>query len=271
MDAASLNKRAQEFKALHRPGHPVILANVYDIPSAQAVAGIPSCKALATASYAVALVHGVDDETLSLETNLAAVEGISSVARQHDKPLTVDLQHGYGDQLEQAIRGVIQCGAVGANLEDTDRDSGAQQLLFDPSLAVERIRRALTAAREAGVPDFVINARCDVLLMGQKGTGDMVEETIRRGKMYLAAGATSVFVLGGSQRGGLGGDEIKRLSEAFEGRLNVSCVLGEPGKLNVQEVAALGVSRISVGPQLLVKAVEAVKREAETLLNGLSQ
>ncbi|KIX09442.1 uncharacterized protein Z518_00522 [Rhinocladiella mackenziei CBS 650.93] len=262
MDPASLNKKAQELKALHQPGNPVIFANVYDIPSSRVVAGLPSCKALATASFAVARAYGLEDKDLTLETNLQAVRRIGRVACEFNKPLTVDIQDAYGDRLEEAIVGLIERGAVGCNLEDCNMETNE---MYAPDEAVDRIKRALTVARAEGIPDFVLNARCDVLLHG----GDM-EEVFTRGKMYLAAGATSVFVLGGRSRGGVKTEEIKRLVKEFDGRLNVSCQLMVPGKLSVKEIAELGVSRISVGPQMLFKATEAIETEAEKLLSGIS-
>ncbi|KAE9371042.1 hypothetical protein N431DRAFT_18815 [Stipitochalara longipes BDJ] len=87
---------ARTLKALHQPGNSLILANVYDILSARAVASLPSSKALATASYAVAAALGITDEDLDLDANLAAIPDIAAVATQFNKPLTVDIQDGYG-------------------------------------------------------------------------------------------------------------------------------------------------------------------------------
>lgn len=258
MDTENLNQKAKLLKSLHVPGKPLVLANVYDIASTHTVAALPSCKALATASYAVALANGTEDKKLTLEVNLRAVRSINNVAcDEYKKPLSVDLQDGYGNRLEEAIVGIIERGAVGCNLEDFDRESG---MLYPPKVAVDRIKRALMVAKAEGVPDFVLNARCDVLLRGGN-----IDDVYQRGKMYLAAGATSVFVLGGSSRGGLKDDEVKSLVKEFDGRLSVSCRMA-PGNLSVKEIAQRGVNRISIGPQLFLAAQEAVKREAEKLL-----
>jgi len=101
------NAEAQSFKTLHVPGNPVLLANVYDVTSARIVAALPACKALATASYAVALANGTEDAKLTLETQLATVEAIAAIAREHNKPLTVDLQDAYGDRLEEAVTKIV--------------------------------------------------------------------------------------------------------------------------------------------------------------------
>jgi 2-methylisocitrate lyase-like PEP mutase family enzyme len=189
----SRNDLAQTLKSLHKPGRPLVLANVYDILSARAVAALPSCQALATASYAVARANGVDDDDMTFETNLDAARRIGAVAKEFGKPLTLDIQDAYGDRLEEAIQTAIDAGVVGVNLEDCDKDS---QKMNSKATGVSRIKRALSTARQYGVPDFVVNARCDTLIHG----GELAE-VIERGTAYLDAGATTVFVWGGSQRG----------------------------------------------------------------------
>lgn len=177
------NEMAKVFKQLHIPDKPLVLANVYDYPSAQAVAALPSTRALATASFGIARAAGTKDEDLTLDTNLQAVRLISKAAKEFQKPLSVDIQDAYGSRLEEAIHGLIECGVVGVNLEDCDKD---MQQMYNPEDAVERVKRVIAVATAAGVPDFVVNARCDALLHG----GDL-DEAIQRGKKYLDAGATT--------------------------------------------------------------------------------
>lgn len=256
MASKQLNNLAQSFRGLHRPGQPLVLANVYDVLSARAVAPLSSCHAVATASYSVAMAAGTNDDDLSFEQNIAAAQLIGKVAAEHNKPLTVDLQDGYGTRLEDAIRQVIEAGAVGINLEDCDKESKA---LYSPDDAAARIGRALSAASKAGVPDFVVNARCDALVMGGK-----LEEAILRGKKYLEAGATTVFVWGGGKRG-VSRDEVEQLVKAFDGRLNVSLKWDKQG-LSVAQLAKLGVARISVGPTIMFFAMAEYQKRAKELL-----
>ncbi|WEW59243.1 hypothetical protein PRK78_004712 [Emydomyces testavorans] len=251
---SSASTRASKLRQLHVPGKPVVFANVYDPFTAKIVAANPSSEALATASYAVAAIHGLEDDELDLETNLAAVKRIATIAIKHDKPLTVDLQDGYGSRLEEAIEAIIAAGASGCNLEDRDNETGK---LFPFDVAVDRVRRALAAAAKAGVPDFVLNARTDAVAYSFD-----VEEAVTRGKAYLDAGATTAFVWGGP-RGGLSREEVVKLSNAFGGRLNVIAL--ENG-LTIQELADIGVARISVGPRLWRKAMSAFEGAANELL-----
>ncbi|KAJ5518627.1 Pyruvate/Phosphoenolpyruvate kinase [Penicillium expansum] len=127
------------------------------------------------------------------------------------KPLTVDVQDGHGDasELADTIKQVIELGAVGCNLEDMD----ATGVLRSVEEATARVGVAVQAAREAGVPDFVVNARTDVLLT-ENGT---IEEAIERGRAFLEAGATTVFVWGGPSGRGVSSAEVTKLVDALGG------------------------------------------------------
>lgn len=117
----------------------------------------------------------------------------------------------------------------------------------------------IQVAKQHGVLDFVVNARCDTLIHG-----GALAEVIERGKAYLAAGATTVFVWGGSKRG-VSSAEVEEMVRAFDGRLNVSMIMSEKG-LNVAQISELGVARISVGPQIQFLAMDTFAREAEKIL-----
>lgn len=86
-----------------------------------------------------------------------------------------------------------------------------------------------------------------------------------RGKQYLEAGATTVFVWGGSKRGVSKG-EVENLVKSFHGRLNVILKRTADG-LSVKQLADMGVARISIGPALQFAAMGAVKKEAEAILS----
>jgi 2-methylisocitrate lyase-like PEP mutase family enzyme len=251
--AAVTNAVAKTFKALHKPGQPVVLANVYDTLTARTVAAMPSSKALATASYAVALANESKDGELTLEQNLSAVRGIVKVAKEFNKPLTVDAQDAYGPRLEETVSSLIDLGVVGMNLEDSHP---ADETMYSKSEAVDRIKRALKTANEKGVPDFVVNARCDTLRQNE------FSDVLDRGKAYLEAGATTVFVIPGKR--GIKGEDVAEMVKEFGGMLNVG-----PGALTVKQLAELGLARISVGPMLQIKAMKTFSEEAEKLLTGV--
>ncbi|KAL4886103.1 Phosphoenolpyruvate/pyruvate domain-containing protein [Aspergillus karnatakaensis] len=251
-----LNALAQTFKSLHLPGTPLIIANIHDAPSAKAVASLSSSKAIATGSYAIAEAAGTTDDELPLDELLRSAKIIGKMVKPFGKPLSIDIRDGYGDKLEQIVTEFITgAGVVGVNLEDFDSRSGK---FYTVSEAAGRIACVLSTAKALNVPDFVVNARCDILVKG----GELAE-VMERGKAYLAAGATMVFVWGGSGRGGVKRDEVTRLVEAFDGRLNVL-----KGELSVKELAEIGVARVSVGPLLQSRAVERIREVAAELLES---
>ena len=251
------NTLAKQFKDLHVPSNPIILANVYDGASAKLVASLPQSKAIATGSYAVAEAAGTSDDKLSSEDLLRASRNISTAIRGFNKPITVDVRDGYGSQLASMVKELIEIGVVGVNLEDFDNET---KTMYSQEEAVSRIKETIDTAKNLGVPDFVVNARCDVVLKGGE-----LDEVIKRGQAYLAAGATTVFVFGGPKRGGITREEVVKLVEAFEGRLSVS---KSKDGLTPSTLAAIGVARISVGPRLQNAALEKMKEVAEELFNS---
>jgi 2-methylisocitrate lyase-like PEP mutase family enzyme len=256
------NALALRLKALHQPGNPVILTNVWDAISASTIASLPGTTALATASYAIAAAAGIADEDLTLDVNLRAVAAIATVAKKHNIPLTVDMQDGFGEQLEEGVREVIKLGAVGLNLEDLGREKDG---LYSLEEAQDRIRRVMKVAKEEGVPDFVVNARTDALFTPPEAS---LDAAIARGKAYLKAGASNVFIWGGPSRDGWGREDVEKAVEALEGKLNVLLVRMKPGCLSVEELRTVGVARISVGPQLMFRTMGAVGDEARNILEG---
>lgn len=250
----SQNELARKFKSLHVPGDPVVLANVWDGASAAKIAAHPSTKAIATASFAIAATQGLEDNELMLEGNLAGIRnvvaGIRKAGKWEEIPLSADLQEGYEDPAE-TVRRAIHLGVIGCNIEDVHDKEGC---IRSTDEACDRIKTALKAAADAGVPDFVINARTDIL-----GYGGNITDVIERGKRFLDVGATTVFVWG-VMKWDIQPDEVKQMVEALDGRLAV-----QPGSIGVEKLKELGVSRISVGPALWRKSMSVVEDEGVRL------
>ena len=256
--AISHRALATAFRALHVPGKPIIVTNCYDAISAKTIADIPSTRALATASYAIAAAAGSTDDDMTLETNLAAVSGIAKVAKERGLPLTVDFQDGYGDRLEEGIEKLLAHGVVGVNIEDWDK---AAQKFIPIETAADRVKRVLTVTKKHGIDEFVVNARADSMLHGES-----LSDALTRGKAYLAAGATTIFVLGGTNpAGGMSKEEVTEAVRALDGKVNIGFKL-DPARLSIKELSDLGISRISVGPTLQFVAMKALKEEAEKIL-----
>src|SRR5215218_8003645 len=174
-----LAARARTLLELHQAPEILVLANVWDVVSAQVVAAIEGVRALATASHSIAATFGYEDgENIPLDLHLDMVGRIVGAV---DLPVTMDFEAGYGDAGETARR-AIEVGVVGGNLEDQMKP------LDDAVAAVEAVLRA---GRDAGI-DFVLNARTDAFVRAPRDTdrGALVTEAIRRGRAFLEARAS---------------------------------------------------------------------------------
>lgn len=237
--------KAEQFKALHVAGNPLVLFNIWDAGSARAVAAT-NARALATSSWAVAAAHGLaDGEKLALDLAIANLRRIVAVT---DLPVSIDIESGYGEP-GRAIEQTIEAGAVGCNMEDSFPHDGT---LRDISEQAARLRQARRAADAAGIP-FFINARTDVFF--QKGASDAenasIQAVLERARAYADAGADGIFVPGLAN--------IKRIAKLTAASpLPVNVMLGADSPAP-QEFARAGVARVSYGPApylLMMKALE---------------
>lgn len=272
------NKLAQTLKSLHIPSQPLIFANVWDLASLNMVLCLNSevskpVKAIATASWSFAASLGIKDEELTMEQNLASIRNLAATVASADLPLSVDLQDGCGSRLREAVSEAIQAGAHGANIEDSIPARGLRQgiekSLYPLNEQIRRLKLAVRAAADAGLPDFVINARCDEFALKDDlnlNNETRMKEAVRRGKAYLDAGATTVFFWRGYGTGFTEGD-VQTLVKELDGRVAIR--LGQTrAALSVSQLAKLGVARISIGPSLFQIAMNAAKKSALGILEG---
>ena len=257
-------KLAKVLRELHVPGQQLLLTNIWDPPTTSLALASPETKVIATDSFAIASVIGVADDELTYEDNLEAIGRVSHrlavEGRATTIPLTADLQNGYGTRLEEAIESMLELGVVGVNLEDSLSSKPGELRLMDADENAGRIRAAMEVAARKGVANFVINARTDCVLLGKT-----IEEAIQRGRKYLDAGATTVFVWGGMKRG-LRDDEVTKLVKGLEGKVNVSYRKDMKDALSVKQIADLGVARISMGSGLWREGMRAVEKELRGIL-----
>jgi 2-methylisocitrate lyase-like PEP mutase family enzyme len=243
--------RARALLDLHTAPEILVLANVWDVVSAQVVAAAPGVKALATASHSIAATFGYEDgENIPLDLHLSMV---GRIVRAVDVPVTMDMEAGYGDPGETARR-AIGLGVVGGNLEDQMKP------LDDAVAAVEAV---LEAGRKSGI-DFVLNARTDAVIRAEPGTdrGAAIAEAVRRGRAFLEVGAPVVFVPGVAAR-----EEIEALVEGLgRGKLSVISVPGR--SLPARELQELGVVRVSTGPFTQQVALTALQDAATEITAG---
>ena len=226
-------RRFESFRALHVPGDPLVLYNIWDVGSALAVARA-GAKALATGSHPVADANGfADGQGVPIDFALA---NAARIVEAVDLPVTVDFEGAYSEDPEAGARNVAHLGATGAigcNFEDqVIGGEGVHPLALQS--------RRIAAARRAVGDAFFINARTDLFLKVTEHDDALVDQVIERGKVFADAGASGFFVPRLADPG-----QIQRIVEAVPLPLNVIAFPGCPPK---SEWADAGVARISHGP-----------------------
>ncbi len=242
-------EKAATLLALHDDPELLVLVNAWDVASARKVAAQPGCRAIATASAAIAAMYGYEDgEHIPVELMLDMTARIAAAV---ELPVTADLEAGYGD-VADTVRRAIAAGAVGGNLEDEMRPLDE---------AVAAVRLACETAAGEGI-DFVLNARTDAFLMAdERDPEEVLEDAIARGQAFLAAGAACVFAPGWQDA-----DTIAKLVDGL-GQRKLS-LLGFPGTPPPSELAALGVARVSYGPFPQLEVLDGLGDLATRLLSG---
>lgn len=245
-------EKAENLRGLHCGEQPLVLINVWDVAGAKIVEelGFP---AAATASAAISASLGFEDnEAIGRDAMLAVVKRIAGAV---EIPVTADLEAGYGPTVEDAVataRGAIEAGAVGLNFEDSAHKDTS--ILYDAELQAARIRAIREVGAQLGVP-LVINARTDVFFRTELPDEEKFRESVRRGKIYLEAGADCIYVLGPTDE-----SIIERLVKAIPAPLNM---LALPEAPSIARMAELGVKRISYGPRPMRHAMTAFREAAQ--------
>lgn len=252
---SELAATADRLLSLHHGERPLILPNAWDVASARAVERA-GAAAVATTSSGVAEALGYPDgEAIPPAEMFAAVARIAAAV---SVPVTADLESGYGLPADELVTRLLETGAVGLNLEDTDRGHDSPRLT-EVDAAAERIAAVRAAGAAAAVP-VVINARIDSFLRGPGGPGEQLEDALGRSRAYLAAGADCVYPIWLTDS-----DAIGRLVSELAAPVNV---LLRPGSPDVEQLTALGVRRISVGGGLARHALALAEELARQLVAG---
>ncbi len=225
--------KSERLRALHVPGQPLILWNIWDAGSARVVADA-GAAALATGSASLAGALGDEDgQSLPLDLLLTMVTRIVAVS---DLPLSVDFESGYAEASEDVARNAMrlaETGAAGLNFEDgIPPENGIRSL--DQHLP------RLAALRKA-VPGMFVNARTDLFLLADSAEhAGLLPEAVARARAYARAGADGFFAPGLIDPG-----LIRSLCN--ESPLPVN-IMKSPAAPGLADLAALGVARISFGP-----------------------
>lgn len=242
------------FRALHVPGSPFILANVWDRGSARMLAAM-GAKALATSSAAHAFTQGrPDGGTLTRDEALAHAQDIVSAT---PLPVQGDFENGFGDDPDtcaETVRLSAEVELAGICIEDIALPSDEA---YDFTLAVERIKAAASAAR-ALPNDFVLTARADGVMIGIYD----VDEAIRRTRAFADAGADCLYTPMPKSA-----EDLGRLIKAVDKPVN-ALVAGAYAKLSIADYASMGAARLSLGSSLARVTHRAIHEAAQEMFGA---
>jgi 2-methylisocitrate lyase-like PEP mutase family enzyme len=254
MNSSIQKEKAAQFRRFHLGAPLLVLPNVWDAASARIIeqAGF---RAIATTSSGVAASLGYSDgQHMSREM---MIDAIARITRVVERPVTADIEAGYGNSIEevlQTVRAVIMTGAVGINIEDSLKHH--EKALADIAYQVELLKALRELATSMDVP-FVINARVDVFLLAFGEPESRFEHTVQRANAYLQAGADCIYPIGILDR-----PLIANLVKAINGPINI---LGGPPGLPLLELAQLGVARVSLAGSLMRSVLGHLKAIAHEL------
>jgi 2-methylisocitrate lyase-like PEP mutase family enzyme len=251
-------EKAEMFLKYHQDKEILVLLNSWDTGSSKL---IEACgyKAIATTSMGIAASLGYPDcEVIQLPEMIQVITGIVNAVQV---PVTVDIEAGYGNNLDEIIESVtkiIATGIVGINIEDSIELS---PVLIDEIEFCERIS-AIRALSDSLGFHLVINARTDSFYTSSGSTQEKLAESIRRGNKYREAGADCIFVQPVWEK-----ETISTLLKEINAPVNI---LSNPGigaglPPSVRELQDLGVARLSLGSGLMKATLALIKKVADEL------
>ena len=245
----SQTERAEEFRALHKSNHILILPNVWDVPSARVFedAGFPS---VATSSAALAVSLGYPDgEAIGKDELFATVR---KIVNHLTIPVSVDIESGFGlteDELSDTINRVIEAGGVGLNIEDISNPNN--ETPYPVEKQIERIRTVRSVARSLGIP-LVINARTDAYGFTEGDKRVKIEKTITRANAYAKEDVDCLYPMGLAEK-----NAISEFVKAVEKPVNIMARRDAP---TIPELEEIGVKRLSLGPGPMYASMGLLKK-----------
>ena len=243
----SIADKRRAFRKLHESGC-FLIPNPWDTGTARYLQGL-GFKALATTSSGFGWSKGRPDAAKPLDMVLAHLNEIVSAT---DVPVNADFESGFAHDsagVAGSVRLAVETGVAGLSIEDATGD--AARPLYDLGTAVERIRAARKAIDKTG-GDTLLVGRAECFLVGRPD----LDETIGRLTAYAHAGADCLYAPGIRTP-----DQIVALVAAVAPK-PLNLLIGWASDLTLQDIAALGVRRVSVGGALARTAWGAFMRAA---------
>jgi 2-methylisocitrate lyase-like PEP mutase family enzyme len=251
-------EKAELFLRYHHAKEILVLLNSWDIGSSKLIEA-SGYKAIATTSMGVAASLGYPDcQVITLSEIIQVTTGIVKAVHV---PVSVDIEAGYGNDLNEIIESVkkiIATGIVGVNIEDS---LDLNPVLIDEKEFCERIS-AIRALSDSLGFHLVINARTDSFYVSSGSPQEKLSESIRRGNKYREAGADCIFVQPVSDK-----ETISTLIKEINAPINILAnpTIGAGVTPSISEMQDLGVARVSVGSGLMKATLALIKKVADEL------
>jgi 2-methylisocitrate lyase-like PEP mutase family enzyme len=249
----SLAEKRREFRRMHESGC-LVMPNPWDIGTARFLQGL-GFKALATTSAGAAFAMGIADGEVPLDAMLHHLRDITKAA---DVPVSADFGNCFADAakaLGANVRAAIETGIAGLSIEDSTGDKNKP--LYEFAHAVDRVKAA-RAAVEHSATGVILTARAENFLVGKPD----LDDAIARISAYAAAGADCLYVPGLRTR-----EQIVAVVKAVAPK-PVNVLMGSASDFTVQDLAAIGVRRISTGSGLARAAWGSFMRAATQIQQG---
>ena len=242
--------KRERFRQLHESGC-FAIPNPWDIGSARYLQHL-GFKALATTSAGFAFSRGLPDNAVRRDMMLAHIRELVEAT---DLPINADFENGFAhhpESVAENVRLCVETGVAGLSIEDS---TGVMEApLYPLEHAVARIMAARSAINASGV-DAVLVARAECFLVGSPD----LDEVIRRLTAYAEAGADCLYAPGLGRR-----EEVSAVVQAVAPK-PVNVLISSSMGLQLADLAALGVRRVSVGGALARAAWGGFMRAAREL------
>ena len=251
-------EKAEQFLKFHQDKEILVLLNSWDISSSKLIEA-SGYKAIATTSMGIAASLGYPDcQIIQLSEMINVITGIVNSVQA---PVTVDIEAGYGNNLNEiidSVKKIISTGIVGINIEDS---IDLNPILIDEMEFCERIS-AIRALSDSLGFHLVINARTDSFYTSSGSPREKLSESIKRGNKYREAGADCIFVQPVWEK-----ETIAALVKEINAPINIlsNPTIGAGITPSISELQDLGVARVSLGSSLMKATLALIKKVADEL------
>lgn len=234
----------------------LVMPGCFDAMSARVIERAGFAAAQCSGLGITAAHLGLPDYSMLGMSDMAACT--ARIAAAVDIPVMADGDTGFGNAVNawHTVRAFEHAGAAGINLEDQVMPKRCGHLDGKQVVPLEEGVAKIAAAADARTDkDFVINARTDTLATHG------IDEVVRRGNAYLAAGATMIFIDGMDSE-----DNLRKAVKGIRGPVAINLVPGGKSPvLPLSRLQELGVARASLPGVCIHAALTAMQQALDNV------